>query len=86
MLKQLVADLTLEQISPVVYGLVLVVVVLELEAQIAIDAFVHAWFPWGFVLLRLANVTVVVTSDVQPKCRLEVEHLGADDALQVGLI
>lgn len=86
MLEQLEADLALEQVRPVVDGLVLVVVVLELEAHAAVDALVHARLPGGFVRFRFADGRVVVTADVQPKRGLEVEHLRADDALQVGLV
>lgn len=85
-LEQLEADLALEQVRPVVDGLVLVVVVLELEAHAAVDALVHARLPGGFVRFRFADRRVVVTPDVQPKRGLEVEHLRADDALQIGLV
>lgn len=84
--EQLEADLALEQVRPVVDGLVLVVVVLELEAHAAVDALVHARLPGRFVRFRFADRRVVVTPDVQPKRGLEVEHLRADDALQVGLV
>lgn len=84
MFEQFVASVALEQICPIVHGLMFVVVVLQFEAQIALDALVHAWFPWDFVRFRFPNRgAIVMAADVQPKGRFEVEHLGADDTLQI---
>lgn len=82
--EQFVASVALEQICPIVHGLMFVVVVLQFEAQIALDALVHAWFSWDFVRFRFPNRgAIVMAADVQPKGRFEVEHLGADDTLQI---